>query len=350
MLRRPKADKANGGRHVSAGRLHVLAAAGESAMDRKRGEGRGAGCRTPGVSAGAVMMPHRLLALLGVLGACLATSGPAHAVTVTLPSAQDSWLGQDAPNTNHGADSHMHVQSGVGKVRRGIIQFNLSSIPACASIDSATLQLSLENADNSSRIYEVHRVAASWTELGVTWNRRNSTTLWTSAGGDFVAAPTDSVPTGTVNNVLLQWNVTPDVAAFVSGAATNAGWLVKDSVENGAKKEFTLRNREDTDGGGPQPQLVVTYTLANTPACDDGNACTTDTCDPVAGCQYASVANGTACDDNDACTSGETCQNGTCGSPTSTVTCTALDQCHVAGTCDPTSGVCPNPAAADGTV
>src|SRR5437773_2509132 len=225
-------------RRVSARRPRVRAAAGESAMDRKRAEGRGAGCGTPGV-----MMPHRLLALLGVLGACLATSGPAHAVTVTLPSAQDSWLGQDGPNTNHGADAHMHVRSEVGKVHRGIIQFNLSSIPACASIDSATLKISIENAGNSSRIYEVHRVAASWTESGVTWNRRNSTTFWTSAGGDFVAAPTDSVPTGTVNNVLLQWNVTPDVAAFVSGAATNAGWLVKVSVEHGTRKEVVLRKR-----------------------------------------------------------------------------------------------------------
>src|SRR5207245_1968073 len=111
MLPRPKAAKANSGRHVSAGRPGVGAAAGESGMDRKRGEGRGAGCGTPGVGGGAVMMLHRLLALLGVLGACLATSGLADAVTVTLPSAQDSWLGQDAPNTNHGADSHMHVQS-----------------------------------------------------------------------------------------------------------------------------------------------------------------------------------------------------------------------------------------------
>src|SRR5437867_2766621 len=348
MLRRPKADKANSGRHVYplGGRTSELRR-GESAMDRKRGEGRGAGCRTPGVSAGAAMMPHRLLALLGVLGACLATSGPAHAVTVTLPSAQDSWFAQDSPNTNHGTDAHMHVRTEVGKVRRGIIQFGLSSIPACASIDSATLQISIENAGNSSRIYEVHRVAASWTELGVTWNRRNSTTLWTSAGGDFVAAPTDSVPTGTVDNVLLQWNVTPDVAAFVSGAATNAGWLVKDSVENGTRKEFILRNREDTDGGGPQPHLVVTYTLANTPACDDGNACTTDTCDPVAGCQYASVANGIACDDGDACTQSDTCQGGSC-TGTNPVVCTAQDQCHNAGTCDPASGLCSNPAKPDG--
>jgi hypothetical protein len=31
------------------------------------------------------------------------------------------------------------------------------------------------------------------------------------------------------------------------------------------------------------------------------------------------------------------------------VTCSALDQCHAAGTCDPTTGMCGNPAKADGT-
>src|SRR5438093_705697 len=110
---------------------------------------------------------------------------------------------------------------------------------------------------------------------------------------------------------------------------------------------------------------------ANGTACNDNNACTsgetcqngacgspTSTvtcsaldqchvagcCDQVCGvCSNPNKANGTACNDNNACTSGETCQNGACGSPTSTVTCTALDQCHVAGTCDPMSGVCSNP-------
>src|SRR5439155_536728 len=74
------------------------------------------------------------------------------------------------------------------------------------------------------------------------------------------------------------------------------------------------------------------------------------TCDPMSGvCSSPNTANGTDCNDNDCCTSGETCQNGACGSPTSTVTCTALDQCHVAGTCDPMSGVCSNPNKANGT-
>src|SRR5439155_383531 len=128
-------------------------------------------------------------------------------------------------------------------------------------------------------------------------------------------------------------------------AAGNFGWLVKDAAEGVGKIEFVLRNKEDSEGF--PPQLVVTYTLTNTPACDDGNACTTDTCDPVAGCQYAPVANGTACNDGNACTQGDTCQAGTCtGNP---VVCTAQDQCHVAGTCDPATGLCSNPAKADGT-
>src|SRR2546428_172475 len=55
------------------------------------------------------------------------------------------------------------------------------------------------------------------------------------------------------------------------------------------------------------------------------------TCDTTTGvCSNPNKANGTTCNDNNACTSGETCQSGSCGRPTSTVTCTALDQCHVA--------------------
>jgi hypothetical protein len=52
--------------------------------------------------------------------------------------------------------------------------------------------------------------------------------------------------------------------------------------------------------------------------------------------------NGTSCTDNSACTLGDTCQSGTCHSGTA-VTCTASDQCHNVGTCNPATGVCSNP-------
>jgi hypothetical protein len=83
-------------------------------------------------------------------------------------------------------------------------------------------------------------------------------------------------------------------------------------------------------------------------SCDDNNPCTADTCDAVKGCQHTAVPNGTACNDGDACSRTDTCEAGACvgGSP---VVCAAADQCHVAGTCDPVTGVCSQPVKPDGS-
>ncbi len=72
-------------------------------------------------------------------------------------------------------------------------------------------------------------------------------------------------------------------------------------------------------------------------------------CDPSTGlCSNPVTANGTACSDGNACTQTDTCQAGTC-TGSNPVVCTALDQCHVAGTCSPSTGQCSNPNAPDGT-
>jgi hypothetical protein len=60
------------------------------------------------------------------------------------------------------------------------------------------------------------------------------------------------------------------------------------------------------------------------------------------------AANGTHCNDGNACTQTDVCQSGSCmGS--NPVVCTALDACHVQGTCDTATGACSNPARPDGT-
>jgi cysteine-rich repeat protein len=77
-----------------------------------------------------------------------------------------------------------------------------------------------------------------------------------------------------------------------------------------------------------------------------------------ASCGDSVVQAGEQCDDGntasgDGCSA--TCQIEPCytctGQPSvcTLMTCTPLDQCHVAGTCDPASGACSNPPAPDGT-
>jgi hypothetical protein len=80
--------------------------------------------------------------------------------------------------------------------------------------------------------------------------------------------------------------------------------------------------------------------------CDDHNPCTNDSCDPTLGCIH--VNNTAACDDGSACTTGDVCGGGSCQPGTPTV-CSPSDQCHLAGVCDPGTGLCSNPVAPDGT-
>ncbi len=73
------------------------------------------------------------------------------------------------------------------------------------------------------------------------------------------------------------------------------------------------------------------------------------TCDPATGnCSNPQTPNGTSCVDGDECTQTDTCQSGSCvGS--NPVVCTPMDQCHLAGTCDPATGSCSNPQKTNGT-
>jgi len=84
--------------------------------------------------------------------------------------------------------------------------------------------------------------------------------------------------------------------------------------------------------------------------CQGEGAChVAGTCDPNTGnCSGPAKADGTACNDGDACTQVDTCQAGTC-TGTGPKACAAIDQCHSAGTCDPASGTCSTPHKDNGT-
>jgi len=80
------------------------------------------------------------------------------------------------------------------------------------------------------------------------------------------------------------------------------------------------------------------------PECPPMPSCWLTTCDSAAR-TCVNTAMDSACDDGNPCTT-DTCEIGGCSS--APVQCTPLDPCHLAGTCDPGSGACSDPAAPDG--
>ncbi|MBI2167690.1 MAG: hypothetical protein HYU34_05575, partial [Candidatus Omnitrophica bacterium] len=60
--------------------------------------------------------------------------------------------------------------------------------------------------------------------------------------------------------------------------------------------------------------------------CDDGVACTTDSCDPVAGCRYS--ANNNLCDDDNVCTADQCTAQGCQNTPDDSLTCGDQDLCN----------------------
>jgi RHS repeat-associated protein len=121
----------------------------------------------------------------------------------------------------------------------------------------------------------------------------------------------------------------PNGTVTLRGKIDARGAFIGRDVEVGQKTRVTY---QDGFAGGPS---------CAPPSCDDGNPCTSDAC--VAGvCTHTPVPNGAACSDGNACTQTDSCQAGAC-SGSSPVVCTPLDICHLAGTCDPSTGVCSNP-------
>ncbi len=84
-------------------------------------------------------------------------------------------------------------------------------------------------------------------------------------------------------------------------------------------------------------------TTATSPGCPPTDAChLAGVWDAEKGaCTNPIAADGTACDDVDACSTDDSCATGLCvGKP---LVCTASDSCHLAGSCDPSTGLCSDP-------
>jgi hypothetical protein len=151
----------------------------------------------------------------------------------------------------------------------------------------------------------------------------------------------------------VDWTVDVTVKCNIVGTGTNSQLRIPSCRvwEQNANHKTSCQTLQQAGTGSKCDcsDLVVTTALnpCATKVCNDNNPCTDDSCDQATGnCVYTND-NTNTCSDNNACTT-DTCQAGVC-TGASSVTCAAAGTCHVQGTCDPSTGVCSNPIAQDGS-
>lgn len=205
----------------------------------------------------------------------------------------DTKLRSDEPTTNAGARTTF--VTGNAATRTCLVQFDLSSIPANATIDSATVTL-WDWINLGSGAVDAHRVTAAWSEGTVTWNS------FQNAYDPAIAASFSNGSAGSA----VSFDLTTLVQSWYAGAPNNGIALTSTADTTWRSSEWTTVSE--------RPSIRVCYTPLVCPGAPDG----------------------TPCDDGDACTNVDTCQNGVCTGKNA-VTFTQMES-HARFTC----GVAPS--------
>jgi endonuclease/exonuclease/phosphatase family metal-dependent hydrolase len=151
-------------------------------------------------------------------------------------------------------------------VRRIVLKFDTETpLPAGTPISSAILTLTVAGGNAEARTLAAYRVKSSYEATQTTWNRRNTTTAWTSAGGD-LAERYATVPVTNAVGSRLAIDVTALVQASVKGtfgsrysriALVDQGSSTKESY-----KEYFSERAADVS---TRPLLTVVYGSAPAP-------------------------------------------------------------------------------------
>jgi hypothetical protein len=174
--------------------------------------------------------------------------------TANLAPSEDTYIDSNNSSTNFGSSTGMTIDKSGGGAgnQRALLNFDLSSIPAGATINSATLTMEATNIDGPLNI-DVYEVLENWSEANATWDERDTATSWTTAGGEFNATAEATLNTSSTGQHT--WDITALVQDWIDGTRVNNGILVG-SPDTGTNVTATY----DSSEGSVSPLLQIDYT------------------------------------------------------------------------------------------
>ena len=172
----------------------------------------------------------------------------------------DSYIDENKPNDKMGDDDQLRLNPETGRSLRILISFDLSAIPGDAFVEEAVLRMyELPGGRGGDIEFGIHSLDRWFDENEVTWNRYDSTNLWTVPGGDFNST---AYSICTVNNTIgwHAFDVSKIVERWIRGDLQNEGMIL---VPEGAGGDDTKIFQSSDETASPEynPTLIVNYTL-----------------------------------------------------------------------------------------
>jgi len=256
--------------------------------------------------------------------------------SVLIAVSEDTFLLELFPDNNAGGAVHVAAGttgvSGNSLDRRGLIRFDLGSLPAGATVQSATVTVSVVRTPIGGGVdsgFGLHRAFTSWGEGSrpgnngqaagageATWaNAMHPGTSWAVPGGlagtdyEFVASATAAV-SGISSYTWSSGTLAADLQSWVDTPGSNDGWFLISQAEGVELTARQFGSRESGNGA----LLEITYAAPGSS-------------DPVITCPTDAVV-----------------ECGESTDPTNTGFATAVDNCStniVIAYSDTTNGVCP---------
>lgn len=180
-------------------------------------------------------------------------------ILVLYPVA-DAGVFEYSPNLQEGRYWRMFVMTKVGDNKRFYMKFDISSLPASATIESARLRIYCASSFGQDSIAGVTDIQAcrvtddSWTESGIVWNNQPA----------YGVVEDTKVPTHGFND----WTVTSWVQNEFSGdkIVSVCFKCVQENYDNtGRTSEYYAREASEQY----RPQLVIEYSFSRYPSEND---------------------------------------------------------------------------------
>jgi len=163
----------------------------------------------------------------------------------------DAGLSAYDGSKNYGASASMATGLVSGAARESLVRFDLGSIPAHATVTSATMTLTAWLVSGPVEAVNVHRAPLPWDEASVTWD------TFTGAYYPAVEGSLSAAASGAVASA----DLTPLVQSWVDGAVPNDGVVLERGLGGSTAFYTSEHNAPATDPAtlAKRPRLDVCY-------------------------------------------------------------------------------------------